>query len=461
MARFLKLKRFFIITFVISSLLLPSILQPLKVNAQTQVQTEQVKRAELERQLAELEKELAQITSQLQTQKGQSASLKRDIDILTTKINQAKTDIRAKNVLIEKLGGEINTKNKTIYSLTEKIEKEKESLEQLVKKAYELQDETSFVHVVMSGQTLSDFYRDLDDFQSIQDSIHESLGIVRNTREEVEVQKTELVKKQDEQENAKARIEEAKKLVEANEREKQSMLKVSKGKESEYEKVKAEKEKQKAQILAALFALRDSTVQINFEQALAYANAAGKATGVRPAFILGILKQETNIGANQGSCYLTDPDTGAGVSKTGKVYSNVMKPSRDVKPFLDITSRLGKDFKKTLVSCPLAGGGYGGAMGPSQFIPSTWKIMEAKVAAVTGNATPNPWSPRDAFFATAVYLRDLGANAGTYTAERNAACKYYSGRACDSRAPANSFYGNSVMSLASQLQSNIDLVEGN
>jgi hypothetical protein len=35
-------------------------------------------------------------------------------------------------------------------------------------------------------------------------------------------------------------------------------------------------------------------------------------------------------------------------------------------------------------------------------------------------------------------LADLGAGSQTYSSERNAACRYYSGRSCDSRSPANS-----------------------
>ena len=458
MIRFQKFGYFFVTIMCIMGIVLEIL--PSISYAQT-VQDEQARRSQLEKQLQDLEKELQQVTSQLQSQKGQSASLKRDIDILNTKITQSKLDIKAKNILIEKLGGEIDTKNQKIYSLSEKIENEKDSLAQLIRKDYELQDETSFIHVIMSGQTISDFYRDLDDFESVQDSIHESLGVVRTYKSIAEVEKTVLEKKQDEQEAARAKLESAKRAVEQNEKDKQSLLKVSKGKESEYEKVKAQKEKEKAQILAALFSLRDSSVQINFEQALAYATAAGKATGVRPAFILAILKQETNIGANQGSCYLTNPDTGAGVSKSGKVFSNVMKPTRDVKPFLSITSRLGRDYTKTLVSCPLAGGGWGGAMGPSQFIPSTWVLLESRVEKILGIPTASPWSPRDSFYASALYLADLGAGDQTYTGEKNAACRYYSGRKCDNKSPANSFYGNSVMAIAEKMQANIDLVQGN
>jgi hypothetical protein len=60
--------------------------------------------------------------------------------------------------------------------------------------------------------------------------------------------------------------------------------------------------------------------------------------------------------------------------------------------------------------------------------------------------------------ASAIYLKDRGGIGGE-TNERNAACKYYSGRACDGKKPANSFYGNSVMSFALQFQADIDYLE--
>lgn len=434
----------------------------LNVISQSSVQDEQINRQKLQDELAELEKELASVTAQLTTQKGQSASLRNDIAILNSKINQSKLDIKAKNLLIQKLGGEITEKNKTIYSLTEKIEREKESLAQLLRKSYELQDETSFVHVILSGQTISEFYRDLDDFQNIQESINESLDVIRGNKVVIETEKVGLIKKQDEQENAIAKIESAKKTVELSEKEKQSLLKISQGKESEYEKVKTEKEKQRSQILAALFNLRDSNTQINFEQALEYAEQAGKATGVRPALLLAILTQETNLGKNVGTCNRAgDPSS--------KSYRVIMPGPKDIASgksrrddqtiFLKIVSELGRDPETTPLSCP-SGGGWGGAMGPSQFIPSTWMSVRDEVADLLNKPLADPWNPRDAFMATALYLKKLGANAQTYTAERNAACRYYSGSAClANRKPPNVFYGNSVMALADKLERDIDIVK--
>ena len=111
---------------------------------------------------------------------------------------------------------------------------------------------------------------------------------------------------------------------------------------------------------------------------------------------------------------------------------------------------------ETKVSCPIDGvPGYGGAMGPAQFIPSTWNLIESKIASALGKTTPDPWDPADAIMASAILLADLGANTGDYTNERTAACKYYSGKTCytsKGRANVGLSYGTKVMSRASNIQ---------
>jgi membrane-bound lytic murein transglycosylase B len=104
------------------------------------------------------------------------------------------------------------------------------------------------------------------------------------------------------------------------------------------------------------------------------------------------------------------------------------------------------------VSCPIAGvAGYGGAMGPAQFIPSTWKLFSSRLSAALGHY-PNPWSPEDAFMASSMYLTDLGAVGESVSAQNKAACKYYGsgGSTCS--------YGNSVQRLKAKIQANIDLL---
>ena len=186
-----------------------------------------------------------------------------------------------------------------------------------------------------------------------------------------------------------------------------------------------------------------------------YADAASKATGVRTAFILGILKQETDLGKNVGTCNREgDPEE--------KSWRNIMPgpnsgSSRDDQTiFLQITSDLGIDPDTTPLSCPW-GNGWGGAMGPSQFIPTTWAAYAPRIADAVGVGTANPWNPAHAFMATAIYMSDLGAAAQTYTAERTAALRYYAGG--NWNLPQNAFYGNSVMAHAEDFQTQLDFLD--
>jgi membrane-bound lytic murein transglycosylase B len=162
-----------------------------------------------------------------------------------------------------------------------------------------------------------------------------------------------------------------------------------------------------------------------------------------------------------GTCYVTNFDNGDGIKiSSGAAVSGVMKPTRDIQPFLRIVNALGRDPKQTRVSCPFSTG-YGGAMGPSQFIPSTWELFQNRIATALGVSATDPWEPKHAFMASAIYLADLGADSDQYTDERNAACRYYSGRACDSKKPANAFYGDQVAAKAKTIQTTmIDPLSG-
>ena len=238
-----------------------------------------------------------------------------------------------------------------------------------------------------------------------------------------------------------------------SEADKQQLLAVSKQKESAYQQLATQKKIQADRIRAALFPLAGIAVKIDFGTALSYANEVQTKMGIDPAFLLAILTQESNLGANVGQCFLTNPDTGAGVGKnTGTPFAKVMHPTRDVPPFLSITNDLQINAFQTAVSCPIAGaGGYGGAMGPAQFIPSTWKIFADRLKSLLGYEA-NPWAPRDAFMASGMYLSDLNGTGTSASAQSRAACSYYGTRG------STCSYSRSVMKLKSSIQNNIDLL---
>lgn len=416
--------------------------------------------------LVACEKESMILEANIEKTGKEKTTLSRDITLLNDKIKQAKLAIKMRTASINNLTEDIVVKNKTIGNLTQKIERERDSLAGLLRRTDEI-DSYSLVEIALSDQPISEFFADIDDFEYIEESIYDSLVEIGATKKMTEEEKTLLEQKKTKEADLRYQQELEKKKTEANEAEKQRILKETKGKEAVYQKELKEKQKKAAQIRAALFSLRDSE-GIPFEKALEYANIAAKATNVRPALVLAILTQESDLGKNVGSCLVSDLDSGDGVGKnTGTVFSQVMKSPRDTDPFKKITDRLGFDWKKTPVSCPpearyYKGRGFGGGMGPSQFIPSTWELFKERIASAVGVSaqSANPWDPAHAFTATAIYLSDLGASSGGYTAERNAACRYYSGRKCDNARPANTFYGNQVLQKAESIQNNIDFLKG-
>lgn len=408
--------------------------------------------AELRAELDQVESEIRAQQDILDSRKKEAASLERDIAILDAKINEAKLQIKAKNIAIEQLSKDIGAKNQTISQLLDKIEKGQESLAQILRKTNEM-DSYSLLESLLSDENFSEYFSDLDQYSVLNKSLQELFAEIRSAKSDTEKARDALDTKKAQEIDARVSIEDEKSIIEDSESQKKELLGVSKQKVKAYQDIIAEKQKKAAEIRAALFNLRD-TAAIPFGTALEYANVAYAKTGVRPAFLLAILTQESNLGENVGQCLVTDFSTGAGISKkSGKIFSNVMKPSRDVSPFLDLSRRLGFNASMQVVSCPLAGGGWGGAMGPSQFIPSTWSLYEDKISEALGKNTPDPWSPEDAFMASAIYLSELGAGNGGYTAERNAALKYYAG--ANWKKASNAFYGNQVIAKAKSIQTNM------
>lgn len=411
-------------------------------------------KAALEKQLAELEAEIKEQEAILGSQKVKSASLQRDVEILRAEINKAKSRIKAREIEIQSLSGEITKKEKTIITLNSTMEERRQALGELVRRTNEF-DQMGFVHSLLSDETISEFYGSLDLLANVKGKIKGEVEYIKLEKEEQEQVKQNLQVKRNEEIDKKKEIETEQKKVEVNQKEQEKLLSASKAQEQVYTSIIADRKARAAQIRSKLFELRGAQA-IPFGEAYEYAKEASSKTGVRPAFILAILKQESNLGSNVGTCNRPG-DTRTWKDIMPGPTSNSWRD--DQAAFLRITQKLGISPDGQPLSCPLASGGWGGAMGPSQFIPVTWESYENRVAAATGATVANPWNPRHAVFATALYVQDLGASTKTFTAEREAACKYYSGRGCQDPKVQNIFYGNAVMAHAEKIQVDIDFLE--
>ncbi len=424
------------------------------VHAQASSQVD-ARRAELQRELDVLEEEIAQQEAILNGKREETQSLERDVAILTAQIRKSQLAIQARDLTIRNLTNDIVGKQGTIESLSAELEREKRSLAQLLRKRYET-DSLSLVEMVLGNKNLSDFFEDFDSFSAIEEGLQDSFEEIEVAKENTQTQKLSLENKREEEQELRSIQILEKRKIEEREDEKQQLLEITKGVEAVYQQILNEKEKSAAQIRSELFSLRGSSA-IPFEKALEYANFASKQTGVRPAFILGVIAQESNLGANVG---------------TGN-WRTDMHPTRDRPVFEVIARTLGLDPDQLPVS-KKPWYGWGGAMGPAQFIPSTWvhyggyeknsngewvyKQNKDYIRKLLGNNAPsNPWDPQTAFMASANLLADNGADKGTWASERLAALRYFAGWG-NANKPAYAFYGDGVMELAAKYQGLIDIL---
>jgi hypothetical protein len=200
------------------------------------------------------------------------------------------------------------------------------------------------------------------------------------------------------------------------------------------------------------FELLQSPSQTTFKEALDMANYVSGLTKIRPAFLLSILQEELSL-EKFDMCYLTDLKTGDGIRVTDNLAKpKTMHPTRDVPPFLKIMKELGRDPLKTLVTCPMSFG-WGGAMGPADFIPSTWILYKKQIEKITKKPA-DPWNTKDAFLAAGLFLRDAGAKSKTRSGEWKAAMIYFSGSAKS----AHTFYADGALKIAEKIQKDIEIV---
>jgi len=411
-------------------------------------------REECEALLKKYEEEIKKYEERIEKTEKEKKTLQNQISLLKQKIEKLKLEIEQSNIMIRDVSLQIKDTQQSIEKTSQKIEDQKRKLGEILRTIYEM-DKKSFIEILLSEKTLAGFFDNLMYLEVLNSKTQDLLNVVKNLKSSLEDQKMVL-------EREKENLEKILKMQILQKQESENLKKekeyLSKLTEAQYQKLLTEKkeiEKEAAKIRARIFELIGVPQAPTFGEAYELAKYVEKITGVRPAFLLAVLTQESNIGKNVGQCFLKDPKTGQGIRvSNGEKVDRVMNPIRDVPHFLAITKELGRDPFNTLVSCPIPSlGGWGGAMGPAQFIPSTWIKYKERVKQITGSA--DPWNIKDAFVAAALYLADYGAAKRTYDAEWKAAMIYFSGTT-DSR---YSFYGNSVMAIAKGYEEDIKILE--
>jgi septal ring factor EnvC (AmiA/AmiB activator) len=138
---------------------------------------------------------LKELQNQLSQQKAKSGTLQSTVNGIISQINSTQTKIRDKINTIGTLSKQIGEKSKAINDLSAELDREHDSMAQLVKRTNEL-DQKGAAYVLLSTDSVTDFYQDLDDFMSIKQSLYASLDKIKQIKSLTEDQKEDLQNKQ-------------------------------------------------------------------------------------------------------------------------------------------------------------------------------------------------------------------------------------------------------------------------
>ncbi|MCP6718206.1 MAG: lytic murein transglycosylase [Patescibacteria group bacterium] len=417
---------------------------------QALAQTSQQEREALEQELKQLEEQLSNIENDIEKTEKEKKTLQTEIYLLKRRIQSLNVQIQQSNTMIKDLGYQIEDTEGSIETTIFKVEESKDYLSAILRSIHQ-EDKKSLIEIFLSENDLSDFFENMIALETLNGKSRELLADIKNLKLSLEDQKESLDEEKIDLETiVKVRLlQRQESSVLKNQQE--GYLELT---EEQYQvqlQEKQETEKKANEIRARIFELIGVPKAPTFGEAYEIAKYVTSITGIRPALVLAVLTQESNIGKNVGQCYLTDTTTGRGKRiTTGKIELKTMNPTRDLPYFLEITRKLGRDPLSTPVSCPMSIG-WGGAMGPAQFIPDTWGNPRygygEKVKQVTGREA-NPWDIRDAFLASGIYLKDLGAK----TNEFKAVMRYFSGYRWSKW---EEFYGRSVLAIADRYEEDI------
>jgi membrane-bound lytic murein transglycosylase B len=280
---------------------------------------------------------------------------------------------------------------------------------------------------------------------------------LKSTKASLDEHQGELETKQTELSRLKALQEIQQRQLAGAKQAKTAVLKDTKGQESKFQELVKKKTQDLKKLQEQIMYLEQSGITV--QDAVKYGQLAALGAGIRPAFLLALLEVESRLGLNVGSgnwqqdmvqCYMRL----AGIAKTQerKIYYQ-KRASSEEKAFLAITAELGIDPNSVKVSREPSYG-CGGAMGPAQFIPTTWLGYAPSVKAQTGRSTANPWNTEDAFTAAAIKLARGGAAQKTRAGELAAAKAYISGNPNCTQAICNS-YSSTILKKADDIETNL------
>lgn len=371
---------------------------------------DQSQASDIKDNISSLQKKIDQATQKKQ-------SIEKNLNQINGSLNATVAAIGKTKLLLKSTTDVIRRKELEVQLLDENIQFKKEMLIALMQEIYTNGDKP-LVGVVLGEDDFSGALDEASNTMALSERVKLILDDVQGLKGQTETERANLENLKKENERVLAEKASQQQALAGDQANTQADL-------IDQEATIAELQKKMNKLKSDLSSLLGANVSTN--DVMEAAGIAASATGVRKAFILAELTQESGLGRFTGGC----------------LYKNTRVKPADKVAFESIMKELGYDNNKKKISCS-PGYGYGGAMGIAQFMPTTWLGYKSQISSMTGHKPPDPWNVVDGVVGMAVKLAAGGAT--SKSGEIIASKRYYCG------SPNSPYWNNKCNDYARNVQ---------
>mgnify|MGYP001608583814 FL=1 len=223
-------------------------------------QTDEEKMADLKVQIQALEQRAQQLKGTISQTQEQANTLKNQIINLKNQMASLQTQISLTGKKIDKTKIEINNVQNNIFDTQEKIGKQKNTIGQLLL-FMARRDKDNLLSIILKNNDLSDYFRQTQSAMAVNTNLINLVDDLQNTEDQLSQNKNNLEEKKSDLESLKQQQNAQKVSLGQATKDKDQLLKDTKGQEAQYQKMLAEVERQESVFFSQLRELETRVIQ--------------------------------------------------------------------------------------------------------------------------------------------------------------------------------------------------------
>jgi len=213
-----------------------------------------------EEEIARLRQEQSELGQSITDTQSKAKTLQSQINNLNSKVKYMENQIYLTSVNINKTGTEIEKLGGDIFDKQRSIDYKKDTVGRIILELYQ-KDNENLLLVLLKNANISNFFTKVQYAASLNDSLLNLIGDLKNEKQDLEENKNSLEGKKDELESLKQQQSYERSALSQTKAETSSLLKTTKGREAEYQKLLTKAEELERQANLEIFRLEEKLRQ--------------------------------------------------------------------------------------------------------------------------------------------------------------------------------------------------------